>query len=287
MKTHSFEPFHQYIATLDLQHEVLSYNRVAAHTMNSNSNHFGNPLMVGIVGYRYNPSISPGSTFSKNDDIKQTKQQSLALDEYLQQPRLTTPTTTPTTMRTTKLSSLTSDCSSIPLYVPTGSMSGSHHQQHNPCSPYHHRPRLEKRTASIGLPSQYPGHDRSSSLESSQLEELQDFDEFFGPSFSSESLNTEEECLSSRMSLIEDDDSSMKWGSSSLSQSPKDLLRDSSSRISPPRRNQAVAELSSSRICIPSSPMIDGSPRTSSHHRRSRAMASKEFYNVVLKDLDM
>jgi hypothetical protein len=255
--------------------------------MNSNSNHFGNPLMIGIVGYRYNPSTSPGSTFSKNDDIKQTKQQSLALDEYLQQPRLTTPTTIRTT---TKSSSPTSDCSSIPLYVPTGSMSGSHHQQHNPCSPYHHRPRLEKRTSLIGLPSQYPVHDRSGSLESCVLEELQDFDEIFGPSFSSESLNTEEECLPSRMSLIEDDDSSMKCGSSSQSQSPKDLSRDSSSssRISSPRRNQVVAELSSSRICIPSLPtMLDGSPRRSSHHRRSRAMGSKEFHNVVLKDLHM
>jgi len=258
--------------------------------MNSNSNHFGNPLMIGIVGYRYNPSTSPGSTFSINDDIKQTKQQSLALDEYLQQPRLTTPTT----IRTTKSSSPTSNCSSIPLYVPTGNMSGSHHQQHSPCSPYRHRPRLEKRTSSIGLPSQYPGHDRSGSLESCVLEELQDFDEFFGPSFSSESLDTaEEECLPSRMSLIEDDDSSsMKWGSSSPSQSPKDLLRDSSSsssssRISPPRKNQVVAELSSSRICMPSLPMLDGPPRRSNHHRRSRAMGSKEFHNVVLKDLDL
>lgn len=252
--------------------------------MNSNSNHFGNPLMIGMVGYRYNPSTSPGSTFS-NDDIKQTKKQSLALDEYLQQPRLPT-----TRIRTTKSPTPpSSDCSSIPLYVPTGSMSESSHQQHNPCSPYHHRPRLEKRTrtSSIGLPSQYPGHDRSSSLESTVLEELQDFDAFFGPSFSSESLNTEEECLSSRMSLTEDDDS-MKWGSSS--QSPKDLLRDSSSsssRISPPRRNQVVAELSSSRICIPSSPTIDGSSKRSGHHRRSRAMGSKEFHNVVLKGLDL
>jgi hypothetical protein len=181
--------------------------------------------------------------------------------------------------------SSTSDCSSIPLYVPTGRMTGSHHQQHSPCSPsYYHRPRLEDRRLSIGLPSQYPGHDRSGSLESYVLEELLDFDESFGPSFSSESLNTEEECLPSGTSLTEDDgDSSMTWGSSS--QSPKDPLRDSSSSfcISPPRRNQ----LSSSRKRIPSLPMLDGPPRRSNHHRRSRGMGSKEFHNVVLKDLNM
>ena len=170
-------------------------------------------------------------------------------------------------------------------------MPGSHHQQHSPCSPYHHRPRLENRSSSIGLPSQYPGHDCSGSLESCVLEELLDFDVFFGPSssFSSESLNTEEECLPSGTSLTEDDsDSSMTWGSSS--QSPKDLLRDSSSsfRISPPRRNQVVAELSSSRRCIPSEPMLDGRPpRRSNHHRRSRGMGSKEFHTVVLRDLNM
>ncbi|OEU08295.1 hypothetical protein FRACYDRAFT_250084 [Fragilariopsis cylindrus CCMP1102] len=185
--------------------------------------------------------------------------------------------------------SSTSDCSSIPLYVPTGSMPVSHHQQHSPCSPsYYHRPRLENRSLSIGLPSQYPGHDRRGSLESYVLEELLDFDESFGPSFSSESLNTDEECLLSGTSLTEDDgDSSMTWASSS--QSPKDLLRDSSSsfRISPPRRNQVVVELSSSRKCISSLPMIDGPPRRSNHHRRSRGMGSKEFHNVVLKDLNM
>jgi len=261
--------------------------------MNSKPNHLGNPLMIGSVGYRYNPSTSPGSTFSINDNIKQTKQQSLALDEYLQKPRLTTPTTIRTTTPTTKSLSSTSDCSSIPLYVPTGSMSGSHHQQtqHSPCSPYHHRPRLENRSSSIGLPSQYPGHDCSGSLESCVLEELLDFDVFFGPSssFSSESLNTEEECLPSRTKLTGDDgDCSMKWGSSS--QSPKDILRDSSSsfRISPPRRNQVVEELSSSRKCIPTLPVLDGrQPRRSNHHRRSRGMGSMEFHNVVLKDLNM
>jgi hypothetical protein len=167
-------------------------------------------------------------------------------------------------------------------------MTESHHQQHSPYSPYHYRPRLENRSLSIGLPSQYPGNDSSGSLESCVLEELLDFDECFGPSFSSESLNTDEECLPSGTSLTDDDsDSSMTWGSSS--QSPKDLLRDSSSsfRISPPRRNQAVAELSSSRKRVPSLPILDGPPRRSIHHRRSRGMGSKEFHNVVLKDLNM
>ncbi|OEU07103.1 hypothetical protein FRACYDRAFT_251837 [Fragilariopsis cylindrus CCMP1102] len=164
-------------------------------------------------------------------------------------------------------------------------MPGSHHQQHSPYSSYHYRPRLENRSLSIGLPSQYPGHDSSSSLESCVLEELLDFDEFFGPSFSSESLNTEEECLPSGTSLTEEDgDSSMTWGSSL--QSPKDLLRDSSSsfRISPPRRNQVVAEFSSSRKCIPSLPMLDGPPRRSIHHRRSRGMGNtfKQFWSDYL-----
>lgn len=38
-----------------------------------------------------------------------------------------------------------------------------------------------ERRISVGLPSQYPTHDRANSLASSVLEEIQDFDEFFEP----------------------------------------------------------------------------------------------------------
>lgn len=60
-----------------------------------------------------------------------------------------------------------SQSSSRPLNLPAFLPFGSHHS------------RSDARV-SVGLPSEYPTHNRNSSLASSLLEELQDFDEFFG-----------------------------------------------------------------------------------------------------------
>jgi hypothetical protein len=56
------------------------------------------------------------------------------------------------------------------------------------------------RRVSVGLPSQYPTHDRNNSLTSSILEELQDFDEFFESSVSLQRTDCMELDIETKMS---------------------------------------------------------------------------------------
>ena len=154
-------------------------------------------------------------------------------------------------------------------------------------------------TASVGLPSQYPGNSRSSSLESSFLEELQDFDDFFGtPSSSSDSLNDNIIQNNDDDDDYDDDDLHTSILFSSRSAQPAKGATDSPVPLVSLLRRSHVSKLaSSSLLYIPpssSSPLATPSmtierPQrsTTRKHRRSRnfAMGSKDFYKAVLKEL--
>lgn len=300
------------------------------------NNHFGNPLITATTGSgcsHYNnkaPASPAGSTFSKNDNVKTSRSfENLLLVQYQQQqlqPRtnfsmnpqqqhhqqqqqehlqqqqriLVSQITSfaERELQSNNRPSSSGDCSSIPLYVPTGSNGNS-----NSNSMLGSSNKRITTTASIGLPSQYPGssaHNRSMSLESSVLEELQDFDDFFGTtSSSSDSLNDNIIQNNDGGDGDGDDDLHTSVFSSSRSAQPTKGANDSAvPSVSLLRRNHVSELASSSLLCIPPSwssslatpaaMTIERPPKTTIRkHRRSQnfAMGSKEFYNAVLKEL--
>jgi len=186
------------------------------------------------------------------------------------------------------------DCSSIPLYVPTG-----YHNSNSNSNSNGMLGSINKRTtapASIGLPSQYPGSstlDPSNSLAITVLEELQDFDDYFATlSYSSDSCND-----STIHNIdVDDDDDDLILSSPQSAQPTKGAKDSPVLSVSLLRRNRFSKLASSSLLCIPpswSSALATPGPAMSIErpptrkHRRSRnfAMGSKEFYNAVLKDL--
>jgi len=180
----------------------------------ANHFHFGNPLITATTDGGYSnisinsqcnntkAPVSPdGSTFDKNDHAVKVKTMQLgSFDHFLlghqqqqrkcinvspKRNRHSTSTSFAAEMDQPQSTTTSGNCSiQVPLYVPTSI-----------CMSRSTATSTTAAAASIGLPSQYPGssghgHNRNNSLESSVLEELQDFDYFFGlPSSSSDSSN--------------------------------------------------------------------------------------------------
>mmetsp|Transcript_39777 Transcript_39777/g.43060 ORF Transcript_39777/g.43060 Transcript_39777/m.43060 type:complete len:184 (+) Transcript_39777:109-660(+) len=172
--------------------------------MTSNhTNHFGNPLVTGIVGNGGNSSSSSKQQYynTNNNASLQSPSTPRRSQQHCQLPTIVSPIQqhsrlTPST--TSHHSTNTTRRNSLPFYVPSGSnrsstsslLSESAQEQ-----PLHHRHSHSHRhgksfsydsssSSSIGVPSMYPGshHQRNNTFESFLLEELEDFDEIFGSS---------------------------------------------------------------------------------------------------------
>mmetsp|Transcript_9341 Transcript_9341/g.19856 ORF Transcript_9341/g.19856 Transcript_9341/m.19856 type:complete len:392 (-) Transcript_9341:257-1432(-) len=145
------------------------------------ASHFGNPLITSAAGSNIHHHMAPhspaGSTVSKNENDNTLKHEQLMMVQGQCQPLR---------RRTTSRGSSSSLNMSYSEEDPPSMFSPAF------CSSIPHPPLHVAATensmllgSTIGLPSKYPGnsgHDRNQSLESTVLEELQDFEEYFGRS---------------------------------------------------------------------------------------------------------
>ena len=149
---------------------------------------------------------------------------------------------------------------SLPDYsFPTfGAASGSSPRQHSPRSP-------SLKRASVGLPSQYPGHHRNSSLAETVMEELQDFEELFEQSCYSTSAMDEISYTGDRLPRVD------------LTSSMRDDLFDVEDDLS------SVVPPSEEEEKMPPPP-----PRRKGHHRRARNQAmDQDFFERVMSEIHL
>mmetsp|Transcript_2843 Transcript_2843/g.3359 ORF Transcript_2843/g.3359 Transcript_2843/m.3359 type:complete len:178 (+) Transcript_2843:122-655(+) len=163
----------------------------------NNTNHFGNPLVTGIVG---GSSSKQQYYNTNNSSLLQSPSTPRRSPQHHQLPTIISPIQHSRLTPSTSLNHTTNKTRrmSLPSYVPSGSnhsstsslLSESQSQE-----PLHHRHSHSHRhgksfsydsssSSSIGVPSMYPGsqHHRNNTFESFLLEELEDFDEIFGSS---------------------------------------------------------------------------------------------------------
>ncbi|KAL3904342.1 MAG: hypothetical protein SGILL_010107, partial [Bacillariaceae sp.] len=139
-----------------------------------------------------------------------------------------------------------SNSSSLPMYVPSGSPTSSSTQT------------WDSRRSSVGLPSAYPGHGRTSSLAEDLMEELKDFDEFYEHEPASMAMEVDSAASASSVDIRRNSQPS-SYPTSSAREQQDDLLNGGAFNVSPvPRRSEPKTHISA---------------RHNGKHRRNRNQA--------------